>query len=245
MKMKLRHALVLTILAINVAIVADAAPVTVFGQDLNGDEMVRTMPANAQAARNSFIAQLSVFVTSDLEVFPSFQFPPASLNFSGALSGTLTGNMMSSTFLLEALPPTKAGRFPTSGEIYWESAAPFATIFNAPVRAFGFFAADAGDEGGQIALSLTDINGAVSQLLVPNMMTGGAAGSVLFFGFYDVANAYTQIGITAQGSGTDIIGYDDFVAATSLPGAPAIPEPSTFVLLATGAAGIFLRRHIS
>lgn len=211
-----------------------AAPITVFGEDLNGSDMMRIARPNAMAARMSFLGGLGTSGTEDFESFPAFQFPPATLAFGSIATGAVTGSMMTSTFLLEDVPPTNAGRFPTSGEVYWEAGGPFAVAFSRPVQAIGFFATDLGDQGGRLQLTLTRTDGMLETLLVPHSL--GATGSALFFGLRSPDMAYTSVSFAVQGSTAEVYGLDDLTVGT------VVPEPSTMVLLGVGLGLLAWRR---
>src|SRR5437763_317555 len=142
-----------------------AAIVTFFGEDLNrtGDPNIAT-PANSSAASGRFLANLEGVGTERFEEFPTGTFVPLNVNFPGLTSAVLsgTGTVVSGN--------DGGGRFPISGTQYLltDAGAGFNLRFNSPVSAFGFYGTDIGDFGGQIALTLTDVNGQVSTLTVPN-----------------------------------------------------------------------------
>ena len=219
-----------------------AEPVTLFGEDLNGDDTVRIATPNAMASYNNFVTAVGNYGTEDFETYPAFAFPPLTLNFGGTVTGEATGTMMTSTFLLEELNPTNGGRFPSSGEVYWEVGGPTSIAFSSPIQALGFFATDVGDQGGQLQLMLTRTDGMMTTVAVPHSMGTSATGAALFFGLYDQNAAYTAVSFGVTGSTTEVFGIDDLTVGTSL--ANPVPEPSTFALLGGGGLLLLLRRRM-
>ena len=74
---------------------------------------------------------------------------------------------------------------------------------------------------------------------------GSTTGSILYFGFYDLANTYSSV-FFDNGDYSDIIGIDDFTIAG--PGAltpSPIPEPAVWSLMIVGFGliGSALRRR--
>jgi hypothetical protein len=215
-----------------------AAVVTFFGEDLNraGDPTVAT-PANSSAASGRFLANLASVGTETFEGLNSGSFVPLTVNFSGLGSAVLsgTGTVVSGN--------DGNGRFPISGTQYLLTAAGagFNLKFSSPVSAFGFYGTDVGDYGGQILLTLTDINGQVSTLLVPNTIgsNGSTSGSVLYYAFLDRTDAYTNIEFSDT-SVPDQFAFDNITVGS----VNAAPEPGAFALMGFGMFALFGIRQV-
>jgi hypothetical protein len=63
---------------------------------------------------------------------------------------------------------------------------------------------------GQVTISLTDINDAVTTLTVGNTVNGNNA-SLLFWGFIDVVNSYKSVAFGNTAQGFDGFGFDEMV----------------------------------
>jgi hypothetical protein len=215
-----------------------AAIVTFFGEDLNltGDPRVAT-PANSSAASGRFLANLASVGTETFEEFRTGTFVPLSVNFSGLGSALLsgTGTVVGGN--------DGGGRFPISGTQYLltDAGGGFNLRFSSAVSAFGFYGTDIGDFGGQILLTLTDVNGQISTLTVPNTVgsNGSTSGSVLYFAFLDNADAYTNIQFSDT-SVPDVFAFDNI----SVGSVNAAPEPGAFALMGLGMVSLFGLRYV-
>ena len=207
----------LTALAL-VAVNASAEPVTFFGEDLGLGEDVR-LPShpNADAARANFLASLTGVVTQTFESFPDGATAPLRLDFGASGFATLQG-----TGLIRRIPfgTDTFGRYPISGSQYFESGTTFSVVFAKPQAAFGFYGVDVGDFAGR--LTVTYVDGSEHVLQVPHTISTPSmpapGGSVIYFGFIDVANPFTSVsfGNTISGSVTDFFGFDDFTIGTAV-----------------------------
>ena len=113
--------------------------------------------------------------------------------------------------------------------------------FTNSVDAFGFFV-----NGLQTNIVLqqtvTYTNGAgqVRTVNMPTSINGGGA----FVGFIDFGQLISSVTFNAT---RDILGFDDlrFGRSATNPANPSavVPEPSTYALMATGLAGLFLQRR--
>ncbi|MDW8443675.1 MAG: PEP-CTERM sorting domain-containing protein [Acetobacteraceae bacterium] len=219
---------------------ASAAQFTFFGEDRGLGEAAR-LPAypNALAARASFLSSLVGVGTETFESFATGATAPLAATFPGAGTATIVGagniaNVPSGT--------NGGGRYPISGNQYWEVTGAFSIEFDEPIAAFGFFGVDIGDFSGQITLTFT--NGTTTTLTVPNS-TGVPGGGVLFFGFIDTDNTFKKVTFGNTAAGTDFFGFDDFTIGSLQQ--VRIPEPASLALfgLALAGLGALARRPVS
>ena len=201
---------------------AEAVPVTYFGQDVgagnDGGAQIASHP-NSDAARNAFLATLSSQTTNNLDAIGNNTPAPINLGF-GILSGA--GNVIS------VAGSDAQGGFPISGtNLFQIDGQGFTLTLNTAVTAFGFYAIDVGDVGGQ--LSLTEFGN------VPHTVPT-ASGGVLFFGVTDTT-PFSSITFN-NSSLSDRFNFDDFTIGTVNEDLAAVPEPATLLLLGTSLAGM-------
>jgi len=239
-----------------IALLAFAGPVaaeqTFFGEDLGAGENVRLLlHPNSDAARALFISNLLSSGTEDFESFADDTPNPLAITFPGEGTATMLGNGKISN--VPAGTDT-VGNFPISGDNLWvlQPGVPLSIAFDQPVSAFGFYATDIGDFGGQVTLNL--VNGGDKLLTIPNTING-VGGSVIYFGVIDTADPFNNITFGNTAAGVDFFGLDDLTIGTveQDPGPvepdpepngdpTVVPEPSTFILFGSAIAAAFLRK---
>ena len=216
-----------------------------FGTDETGSAAARAAGVQALAARDQFLARLAGAGTQTFEGYADGTPLPLALTFAGAGAVTLGGD---GVVLTQAAGTDGDGRYPASGQRYLETyAAPgapaaFAVSFADPAAAFGFFAADVGDFGGQLALRFTLVGGTTTTWALPYLATAAAGtrrdGSLLYAGFVGAADFTRVEFLMAGGTDDDYFALDDVTvgARTQVLPAAVVPEPSAAALVAGGLA---------
>jgi len=216
------------------AVTAQASITQYFGEDKFANFSVSPVP---EASRNSFLAALTDLKTEDFEGFKAGDVAPLALRFGGPSWTTVATIVKGSNGNVS--DDTVYGRFNTTpgGSLWWDTSSPVNIEFATPVSAFGFYATDLGDFGAKLTVTLANSSGSKS-FDVPNT-TGGAEGSLLFWGFIDTSAKYQSISF-ASGGGLkpDFFGLDDLVIGS-------VPEPASPALFGLGLAGLAVarRRH--
>jgi len=223
MKNKLLIGLTTAFFLIGMVGLANAVPVTFFGEDLNNYE--RT---NADAAHDEFMANLSGVGTEDFEGFADGTPAPIALDFGLAGTATLSG-----PGAIQEGP--NVGRWATSGSRYWETNEDFTISFSESISAFGFYGTDIGDFGGELTINY--VNGASNTLSVGNSTgQGNFEGTVLYYGFYEDDPLYAFNSIEfGNTTGSDWFDFDDMTIGTYEQVTPEpVPEPATIMLMGIG-----------
>lgn len=224
------------------------AQLTFFGEDTDGSESTRSTNVFSLAAENLFLANLVGVGTETFDSFLTGIGVPLALIFPGAGTATLTGGGTVQTLACAPGPDPNCtntngvGRYPVSSPNFWEvNATNFVITFSNPVAAFGFYGNDIGDFGGNLSLSFLTGGGVIAvpvpHTVVPSGQFGGVNGGNLFyFGYINVANPFTQVTFAMNISG-DFFGFDNMTVG-SVQQVSVVPEPSSWMLLATGFLGL-------
>jgi hypothetical protein len=213
--------------------VADAAPITFFGQDAGpGDDAVRLgSHLAADGAQTAFFGALSSKTTLNLDLLPS---GTTAVPFTlGAVNGNLQGGATVGTESI-ASGTDDFGGYPISGNVLWRmDANTFTITLSQPVTAIGFYGIDIGDAAGQLSVTL---NGGAP---VPVTLSSLTSGNVLYFGLTDLTSPFSTITIN-NSVNTDRFNFDDLTVgfANEDPNLAATPEPATLLLLGTSLAGM-------
>jgi hypothetical protein len=211
-----------------------------FGEDTGlGDGNGRVAHPNSDTAANNFLSQLVGVGTETFESFATGTTPPFSSTFMGAGTATFTGigqiaNVPSGDNL--------AGRYPISGNQYFDTESDFTITFSTEIAAFGFYGVDIGDFGGQTTLTLTHLGGPSTMVTVPNIING-PGGGVLFFGFIDTDNPFTSVTFGDTAPGVDFFGFDDMTIGSIEQVNPTPDSGSTLSLLGLAMVGLAVLRY--
>jgi hypothetical protein len=213
---------------------AEAAYLTYFGQDLGQGENVRlSSTPNSNAAKNSFFSNLVGVGTETFESQANGASTPIAVAF-GADTATITGagNIASVPFGTNGF-----GRYPISGNQFYEVTGPFTLTFNTAQAAFGFYGVDIGDFNGQVTLNFTKAGGGNQLFTVPNTATRG--GGALYFGVIgtDPSDQFTSVTFGNTAAGTDVFAFDDFSIGRQEQIRRPVPVPGFIAGIAL-AAGI-------
>lgn len=226
---------------------AGAATITFFAEDLSANEAQLGSTPNSDAKETEFLNNLTDEGTEDFEGFSDGDTEPLNLSFPGFGGGTLSATLSGGGGEIEDLDSLGNGRYPTSGNLFWEVAAGgannFTIDFGQDISAFGFYGIDIGDFGGQLQLELGLSSGGTQIVNVPHTegSNGSTGGSVFYFAVIQTlaSEAFNSISfLTSTGNG-DVFGFDDFtIAELEQVTTPEVPLPAGVWLLLTGVAGL-------
>ncbi|MCS4295432.1 hypothetical protein M2375_003675 [Comamonas sp. BIGb0152] len=189
----------------------NAAVETFFGEDAVNGSSVASRP-QSDAARDAFVARLNGANTENFDSIGTGTTAPFSVNMGASGTATLSGSAsINST--------SGAGRFATSGSNYIETNTNFTISFSLPQTAFGFYATDISDFGGQLSITYSD--GTSSTVSVPHR-NPAADGSVFYYGLIDTENPFVSV-VFNNSNADDFFGFDDLTAGTA---AQVIPPVS-------------------
>lgn len=207
----------------------NAAMLTFLGQDTGLGENTRLAAhPNSDTARANFFANLAGVGTENFESFANGAGGPLAVNFGMAGTATLTG---SGSVTNVPVGTNGFGRYPISGNQYWEAGSTFSLSFSGAVAAFGFYATDIGDFNGQVTLTL--VSGGTTTVNIGNA-TNVIGGGVLYFGLIvDPGQEFTAINFGNTQGGTDAFGFDDF-SIGSRQQVQLVPEPATMLVWGLG-----------
>lgn len=216
---------------------------TFFGEDTDGSESSRATLSNSVDAENLFLSALSGVGTEDFEGFDPGTSGGLSLTFPGA--GTATLNAGSGAEIASQPTGTNSnGRYPISGDQYWEGdVLDFSIDFTDPVAAFGFYGVDLGDFGGELTLDFLSGGSSVNTIAVPHEVGSGGStgGNAFFFGYIDEADPWDRVEFDWTAS-ADVFAFDDMTIGSPEqvvePDPEPVPEPGSMALLATGLLGL-------
>jgi len=189
---------------------------TFFAEDggFGDTTLQRTGSGNADDAAALFLAAVTSWGTEDFEGFADDLPAPLAIDFGGFTTATLDG----AGFVNTILPPgtNAVGRYPLSGDNYYDSSSTFFITFSVAVRAFGFYGIDLGDFGGSVTLTLTHADSSTTVLTIPHTVSG-LGGSMNFFGFVLTAGvpSVTRIDFGNTVPGFDVFGFDDMTVGVS------------------------------
>ena len=213
---------------------------TFFGEDTGlGDGNGRVAHPNSDTAANNFLSQLVGVGTETFESFANGTTTPFSSTFMGAGTATFTG-----TGQIANVPSgdNGNGRYPISGNQYFDTDTDFTITFSTEIAAFGFYGTDLGDFGGQTTLTLTHLAGPPTMLTVPNIINA-PGGGVLFFGLIDTANPFTSVTFGDTAPGVDVFGFDNMTIGTVQQVHPTPDSGSTLSLLGLAMVGLAVLRY--
>lgn len=231
--MKLHQCIAAVALAAVSASQAWAAPLTFFGQDkdifLQSGVATGNARTNSDAAQAAFLSNLVGVGTETFETYGDGIGAPLAISFPGAGTATLTGGGN-----VDDDPGT--GQNAVSGSKWWRTGAgnDFVITFDTAVSAFGFYGIDIGDIGSSLTLTLA--NGSSVDVAIPHDTGTSMNGSVIYFGYIDVDNAFTSVTFSNPGTGDDFgfddmtIGVRDQVTGVSAPGSLALAALALGVL---------------
>lgn len=234
----------LAIAGMSISLSTHAVPVTFMGEDLNpgGDPNVLSAYPASTGARSLLFANLSGVGTETFDSLVAGSTSPT-VTFSSP-SGSILATLQGGTIVADPRD-RPVGRYAISAPNFLRAGTGgFSVTFDRPIAAFGFFGVDVGDFGGALALRLTNQSGVITTLEVGNVLGtcdnspcfDPTSGSVLYFGFYDLADQYQMIEFV-NNSEFDQFAFDDFSVGTSDQLVP-VPEVPSHLLLLLGLSAV-------
>lgn len=221
-----------------------------FGQDTDGSEANRATNVNSLAAHNAFMSVLSGVSTENFE--SQSGGPSLVLNYGSTLTATLNSAGGAGIVSSVAAGSTNGyGRYPISGENYWETqsangGSTFSVSFSDPVGAFGFYGTDIGDLGSQLTLRFSLVGGGTVDWALQYLTTGSLYGNLLYAGFTS-NTPFTSVSFLGSYD-SDYFGFDDLTIGSRAqvvvpPGGTTVPEPSTDALMVFGLGALAVVRR--
>lgn len=208
-------------------LVSSGATMTFFGEDLGANG---SLPVpNSTAAQAAFLAQIMNPVVEDFESIAAGTQFPINIAFGPDMAALTGTNIVGNTGIANG---PIGGRFAISGSQYLNlgtaDAVSFTLSFSTPQAAFGFYATDIGDVGGQLALRFDG----GPMVVVPHTVDS-PNGSALFFGYINTDAPFTTVQFDNTIGDDDAFGFDDFTIGRL---SQVVPEPSSAAMVATAAS---------
>lgn len=206
---------------------------TYFGAD-SGSQYQSITNTDSKQAQDAFLTALNAnSLTPGVENFDHEDQSIQNLQFEtgGTTIATATTNITN----MEIAGDTGAGRYPISGNQYWDvqdwNGDSFSISFDKSMSAFGFYGIDIADYEGGLTLKLFDGETFVQEFNINKQY--GADSSLLYYGFYSMTDSFTKIVFTNSDAGSDSFGFDDMTAA-----ATPVPLPPSALMLGSGLLGL-------
>lgn len=196
---------------------------------------------NSSATRSSFLGSLTSDVGTETFEGLAHGLSHPSLTFPGAGTATISGSGVVRDYTVYG-DWVWNDRYPVSGEKFYDTnPGTFRVIFSGPVAAFGFYAVDAGDVGGQLWVDFISSSG-TNSVKVPHALGSGQSttGNAFYFGMIDYDNPFDEVQFRIVGSSSDWFAFDDMTIASA---AQVVPEPATLGLVGLGLVALGLARQ--
>lgn len=211
---------------------ASASPVTFFGQDPNANG-APPIP-NSLAAQAQFLANFTSFQVQNFDSFASgtpVTGAGITVSFGPAGNATLVGSGDGSGSVITNTPTVGAFAISQPNYLNQNFDSTLTLTFQNPQVAFGFFATDVSDSGGDFILTIGN------EAPITVLHNGQNSGNALYFGVIDFANPFTTVVLSNTAPGSDLFGFDDFTIGTAQQVRP-VPEPTSLALAGLGMLGL-------